>query len=363
MEKREKKSSIPTPLGALIGYLLTVLILILSLKYFTILSAPVFFSFIIAYLFNPVVNYIEKKTRLSRGGAAALVIITLLLLFAFILVNLFPYMVDQLNMAAVKFPQTLQQFSQKMKVVSDYLTRNFSEYVGDFDLTEKIEEMLSSLLTDLSTIMVAAFTSLYGLLIVILYMVFMPLISYYFIKDARKIKQALVELIPVRLRPQVKMRIERVDLILSSFIRGQAIVVLILALLYSVGLTIIGLPFAILIGIMSGIGDIIPYFGTIVGLIVSLIVGITHFDSIEKLLLVLLVFGIVKGSENWFFYPKIVGKEVGLHFVWVLVSIVVFGKLFGFWGLLVAIPSAAGFKWHINDLITYYKNSHFFKKA
>ena len=99
-----------------------------------------------------------------------------------------------------------------------------------------------------------------------------------------------------------------------------------------------------------------------VGFILSLIVGFTHYDSVEKIFLILLVFAVVKGSENWFFYPKIVGKEVGLHFVWVLMSIIIFGKLFGFWGLLVAIPTAAGFKMYVKDLINYYKNSSFFKK-
>jgi predicted PurR-regulated permease PerM len=291
------------------------------------------------------------------------VIIILLFIFIFTLVNLFPYMVDQLKMAAVKFPQTLEQFSEKMKVINNYLTKNFSEYVGNIDLMEKIGDILSNLVTDLSTLLVAAFSSLYGLLLAVLYMVFIPLISYYFIKDARKIEQILYGLVPTRFRRSVRERMERMDVILSSFIRGQAIVVLILATLYSVGLSIIGLPFAILIGIAAGIGDIIPYFGTIVGLIISLIVGFTHFQSIEQLLLVLLVFAVVKGSENWFFYPKIVGREVGLHFVWVLVSIVIFGKLFGFWGLLVAIPSAAGLKMHVNDLISYYKNSRFFIKG
>lgn len=362
MKKTRKRFSLPTPLIALIGYTATVLLLIYCLKYITILTAPVFFAFIIAYLFNPVVNRLEKKTRFSRGAAAGLVIIILLFFLVFALVNLFPYMVDQIKMAAVKFPQTLQQFSQKMKVINDYIIDNFSEYVGNIDLMGKIEGILSNLLTDLSTILVAAFSSLYGLLLVILYMVFIPLISYYFIKDAKKIEGIIFGLVPTRFREEVKQRLKRMDVILSSFIRGQAIVVLILATLYSVGLSLIGLPFAILIGIMAGIGDIIPYFGTIVGLIVSLIVGFTHFESIEKLLLVILVFAIVKGSENWFFYPKIVGKEVGLHFVWVLVSIVIFGKFFGFWGLLVAIPSAAGFKMHINDLIIHYKNSRYFNK-
>jgi predicted PurR-regulated permease PerM len=360
--KKSRKISLPPPLTALIIYTAVVLILILSLKYITLLAAPAFFSFVIAYLFNPVVTALEKKIHISRGVISGLLMVTLVFIFIFLLIKLFPYVADQVKQAAIKFPEILDKFSQKIKIISDYITKNFPEYVGKIDLMGKIEEMLSNALNDLSTILVAAFSSLYSILLTLLYLVFIPLISYYFIKDSKKIRKALFGLIPLRFKEQIIQRIEQMDVILSSFIRGQAIVVLILAVLYSVGLSLIGLPFSVLIGVMAGIGDIIPYLGTVIGFIVSIIVGFTSFQSYERILLIVLVFAIVKGSENWFFYPKIVGREVGLHFVWVLIAIVVFGHSFGLWGLLVAIPSSAGFKVHINDLIKYYKNSHFFKK-
>jgi predicted PurR-regulated permease PerM len=226
---------------------------------------------------------------------------------------------------------------------------------------KKIEEMISQMFTNLSKILAAAFSSLYSIVLTLLYMIIIPLFAFYFIKDYKKIQRSFFELVPTRIKELVIKRVERMDILLSSFIRGQAIVVLILAVLYSIGLSLIGLPFAILIGTAAGIGDIVPYFGTVVGFVVSLIVGLAHFQSVQKLLLIVLVFGIIKGSENWYIYPKIVGREVGLHFVWVLMSIIIFGNLFGFWGLLVAIPSSAGFKMFADDLIMYYKNSVFFK--
>jgi predicted PurR-regulated permease PerM len=181
-------------------------------------------------------------------------------------------------------------------------------------------------------------------------------------KDSRKIQRSFFSLIPVRSKDSVIQKMEKMNCILSSFIRGQAIIVMILIVLYCAGLSVIELPFAILIGVIAGVGDFIPYFGTVVGFVISLIIGVAHFQSVEKLFLIIIVFALVKGSENWFFYPKIVGKEVGLHFLWVLLAIVGFGNLFGFWGLVVAIPSAAGLKMHIDDVVKYYKNSNFFKK-
>jgi len=353
---------IPAPLAALIGYTLSVIVIIFSLTYFTVLAAPVFFAFIFAYLLNPFVDYVEKKTRMSRGVIAGLTILTVVVFLLSLVLNLLPYFTHEIHQAATRFPETLKDFSQKMKLVNNFINKNFSEYVGKIDLMDKFEEIFRDRLSHLNEIVEAAFSSLYNLFLFILFMVFVPLIAYYFLKDIKKIQRAFFNLIPTRYKEPVIKHMEGMDKILSSFIRGQAIVVVILATLYSIGLSLINMPFSFLIGIISGIGDFVPYMGTIVGFVLSLIIAFAHFQSIEKLLLVVLVFAAVKGSENWFLYPKIVGKEVGLHFVWVLIAIIFFGSIFGFWGLLVAIPSTAGLKMHLDDLIKYYRNSNFFKK-
>ncbi len=356
------KPLISAPLMALIFYFFIILFIILSLKNFTLLAAPVFFALVIAYLFNPLVSFLEKRTPLSRPFISALLMCILVLAFSFLVGILLPDFIDRIKNAAVKIPQLLKQFAEKVEVVSNYLTKNFSEYIGNVDIRGSIETTISKILYNFSDLLIKGFSSLYGVFFIMAFLFLTPLFSYYFLKDYNKIKKSLFELVPVRVSKNFLKKIEDMNRILSSFIRGQAIVVLILAVLYSIGLSLIGLPFPILIGILSGIGDIIPYLGTIVGFIISLIIGIAYFQSIEKLLLVVLVFAVVKGSENWFFYPKIVGREVGLHFVWVLVSIILFGRLFGFWGLLIAIPASAGFKVFITDLVDYYKKSSFFKK-
>lgn len=358
----KQKFTVPPSFYALLIYIVIIFLSILSLKYFPVLATPIFFSLIITYLFNPLVTYVEKKSRFSRGFISGMLILSLIFVFIFLLVNLFPYVIDQLQNAAQKFPDILNKFSQKIKVFSEYLSKNFSEYIGNIDLMGKIEEFIGGSLLNLSKLLLQAFSSLYGAIFTLIYFILIPLFSFYFLKDQGKIDKTLYGLIPKRYRWRFKRKLIKIDKILSSFIRGQAIVVLILSILYSIGLSIIGLPFAILIGIFSGLGDIIPYFGTIVGLLISLIVGFVHFQSVDKLLLIILVFLIIKGSENWFFYPKIVGREVGMHFVWVILSIIIFGQFFGFWGLMFAIPSSAVFKVFVDDFIKYYKESEFFKE-
>lgn len=359
---KKKKSRIPTPVLALVAYCLAILTLIYSLKYATLLFAPVFFSFVLAYLFNPVVNYLENKFPISRGMASALMMIALVIFMAFALITLMPYIAEQIELAADKVPEMLKTFQTKMQALNDYLKEALGQYAQDLNLVSEIKKVLDSVKENLTSSIGAIFSGLYSVLIACLFLVFIPLITFYFLKDAYKIKRIFFGLIPPRYRDSANKRVEQMDTILSSFIRGQAIVVLILAVLYSVGLSLIGLPFAVIIGVIAGIGDIIPYLGTIIGFLISMVIGLAHFGAVNKLLLVMLIFAVVKGTENWFFYPKIVGREVGLHFIWVLVSIVVFGKLFGFWGLLVAIPSAAGFKIYVTDLVTYYKTSRYFNK-
>ncbi len=358
----KRKFKIPPSLYALIAYVIIILVTIMSLKHFPLLSAPVFFSIIFAYLFNPIADYCEKKTHVSRGLISAILILVFVFVAVFLLINLIPYLIDQAQNAAQKLPGIIKKFSDSVRGFGEYINKHFSDYIGDFDLMEQMSEWINSSLSGLSTFFLTAFSSLYGILVTLLYMILIPLFSFYFIKDQKKINKTFYSLIPVKYRWRTKRKLLKIDLILSAFIRGQAIVIVILAVLYSIGLSLIGLPFSILIGVFAGIGDIIPYFGTIVGYSISMIIGFVHFNSVKELFLITLVFFIVKGSENWFFYPKIVGREVGLHFVWVLISIIIFGQFFGFWGLLFAIPSSAVFKVFVNDLIKHYKESDLYNK-
>lgn len=358
-----RKRRVPPPLIALGGYTLMILAVILALKHVTLLAVPLFFSLVIAYLFNPLVRFMEKRTPLGRPVIAAILMILLVFILVFLIINLLPYVIDQVKYAADRVPQFLDTFSKKAQVLNNYLTKNFPEFLGTIDIMGQIENKVNLMLTDLTKILGGIFTSIYNFLTMLVYLVFIPLFSYYIIKDYNQIRNGIISLIPLNSRDRATLKMRQMNRILSSFIRGQAIVVLILAVLYSTGLSLVGLPFAILIGILAGIGDIIPYVGTILGLLVSIIIGFAHFQDVEKLLLVILVFALVKGLENWYFYPKIVGHEVGLHFVFVLMSIIIFGQLFGFWGLLVSIPAAAGFKVFISDLAAYYKSSSYYRRC
>ncbi len=149
-------------------------------------------------------------------------------------------------------------------------------------------------------------------------------------------------LVPLRNKPVVRRLAGEIDLAIAGFIRGQALVCLILGLWYGIGLTLIGVNFGLLIGLISGFISFVPYVGSLTGLVLALGVAIVQFAP-EWLPIVLTLVVFVSGQfiEGNILAPKLVGDKVGLHPVWLMFALFAFGSLFGFVGLLVAVPLAA----------------------
>lgn len=359
-QKNVDNGKAPNPYLSLAVYTALVLIGLLALRHAGLLFVPIFAGFVFAFLLNPLLIRMIKWTKCRRSVCAAVIVSTIFLVLTAILIPLIPYLLTRISAAAEKLPQTLSQFSAKIDVFNQYLTRNFPDFVGKLDLMNQIERVVESSLGNISERFFDLFTSLYGVVSIFAYIVLIPLFTFFFMRDYFVVKSFLFSLVPKRLSGYFSDKLRGFNQILAAYIRGQSIVVILLCIFYSIGLSLIGLPFPVVIGIFSGLGDIIPYFGTIVGLLFSLIIGFVHFYTVKQTLLILLVYLIIKVSENWFIYPKIVGFRVGLPFFWALVSFITFGKLFGFWGLLVAIPCSAGFKLFLVDVIRKYHKSKYF---
>lgn len=353
----------PNPYLALGGYTLLVVSGLMALRHAGILFVPLFAGFVFAFLLTPLQRYLLKWTRYREGVCSAVIVLALFLALMAVLIPLIPYLLSKISAAAERLPETLSQFSSRVQVFNQYLNRNYPDYVGKVDLMSQIEQVIQTTLGKVSDNFFNLFSSLYGVILLLAYGVLVPLFTFFLLRDYQKIKGFIFSLIPLRLEGYFKNKLQRFNRILAAYIRGQSIVVIVLCILYSIGLSLIGLPFPVVIGVFAGLGDIIPYFGTIVGLTFSLIIGIVHFYTIKQTLLILLVFGVIKGAENWFIYPKIVGFRVGLPFAWALLSFIAFGKLFGFWGLLVAVPCSAGFKLFLQDVFTHYRESRYFRKG
>jgi predicted PurR-regulated permease PerM len=139
-------------------------------------------------------------------------------------------------------------------------------------------------------------------------------------------------------------RLSRIDRMLGQFLRGQLTVAVILAGLYSVGLTLAGVEAGVTIGMIAGLGNMVPYLGFVVGITLALVVTfLTHFDLLH-LLYVVLVFGVVQSLEGTVISPRVVGERVGLHPIAVIFALFVGGDAFGFFGVLLGVPAAVAVK-------------------
>jgi predicted PurR-regulated permease PerM len=159
--------------------------------------------------------------------------------------------------------------------------------------------------------------------------------------DWSRLVEAVVALVPPRLREGYLSFIGEADAVLGQYLRGQLLVMLILALFYSAGLALFGLDLALPIGLFSGLAVFVPYLGFGVGMVLALMSGLLQFGSIKALVMVATVYGLGQMVESFYLTPRLVGERIGLHPLAVIFALLAFGQLFGFVGVLVALPASA----------------------
>jgi len=168
-----------------------------------------------------------------------------------------------------------------------------------------------------------------------------PVALFYLLMDWDRFVARVLELVPLKLRPSVDSFTGEADAVLGQYLRGQLLVMLIMAVFYSVGMALFGLDLALPIGIFTGLAMFVPYLGFGIGLILAALAGALQFASIKALVMVAVVFGLGQVIESLFLTPRLVGERIGLHPLSVIFALLAFGQLFGFVGVLVALPASA----------------------
>ena len=164
---------------------------------------------------------------------------------------------------------------------------------------------------------------------------------FYLLRDWDDIVATIDDWLPRHLAPVIRENTLEIDAVLSGFLRGQFSVCLLLGALYAIGLTVVGLDFGLIIGFITGLISFVPYFGMLIGFAVGLGVAIAQFSDWQPIAMVAGVFVIGQFLEGNFITPKLVGDRIGLHPAWILFALLAAGALFGFTGILLAVPAAA----------------------
>jgi predicted PurR-regulated permease PerM len=335
----------------LLGWLLVTLSPMLS---------PFLTAILLAYLGDPLVDKLERW-KVSRTNGVIITFVVLILVVVVCILLLIPAVLQQ-----------IEHLINNLPVIADWITNVAVPYLEthlDIDLIEydwaELTQNLDWAATSnlVKTILANVSQSSFAVLSAIGNVVLVPVVTFYLLRDWDLLVERLAELIPRYYIGTVSGIASECHEMLGAFFRGQLLVMAAQGIMYAVGLMLIGLDLGLLIGLLAGLVSIVPYLGSIVGISAGLIAAFFQFGDWVHLLLVLAVFGIGQTLEGTVLTPKLVGDRIGLHPVAVIFSVLAGGQLFGFVGILLALPAAAVLNVLLRRLHASYRGSSLYGQS
>jgi predicted PurR-regulated permease PerM len=300
---------------------------------------PFVAGMVLAYLLDPVARRAE---RLGIGRAvSALAVVTLVIVALVVAVlAVAPIVAEQFTAFAEKLPGYLTKLQS---LVSDQSRPWLAKLVGgESDPSKSVGTLVSQGSGFVAGFLASVWSGGRAVFSVLSLLIITPVVAFYLLLDWDRVLVTVDGWIPLQHRNTVRGLARDIDKAIAGFVRGQAVICLILAAFYAIGLTLAGLNFGFLIGLMTGLLSFIPFVGALTGFLVAAVVAIAQFwPNWTPILMVAGVFLIGQALEGYVLSPKLVGPKVGLHPVWMMFALIAAGYLIGFVGLLVAIPLAA----------------------
>ncbi|SDJ62358.1 AI-2E family transporter [Billgrantia gudaonensis] len=319
---------------------------------------PFFVSMILAYLGDPLADWLESR-GLSRRLAVALVFLLLTLVVVITLLLVLPILGRQLGQLIDSLPAVLNWVEQSVVPRIQALTGlDLSTDIGQ--LRQAVVDNWRETGTAAATLLAQVSRSGLALVGWIGNLALIPVVTFYLLLDWDVIVAKVRAALPRRWEPDAVRLAGQCDEVLSAFLRGQLVVMLCLGVIYAIGLTLLGVRFGLLIGLLSGLASIVPYLGVIVGISVAGLVAFFQFGDWLMLLGVAAVFASGQVVESVVLQPKLLGDKIGLHPVAVIFAVLAGGNLFGFTGVLLALPAAAVIMVLLRELNDRYKRSRLY---
>jgi len=287
----------------LIGALLLVIYFLYIVR---VILPPFILALVLAYLLNPFVTYIEIK-GINRALSIFIVYASVLTGVSLVTLYAFPVIAREVE----NFSQTIPILTAQLQQTITGFYENYQRIQIPESLRQVIDETINNieqlLITSLDTLADRMLGLFSGLVIILL----APILAFYILKDKKGISQRIMSLFPISIRKEVCYLWKDIDRVLTKFIRGHLLVAFLVGLMTAIGLTIINLRFAILLGIIAGVFDLIPYFGPVIGAVPAILIAL--LDLKIKVLYVILLMVVVQQVESNILSPKILGESVGLH--------------------------------------------------
>ena len=332
-------------------WLLVAIIVAFTFYFLRTILLPFVIGIAVAYFLDPVVDKLEER-KWNRSLATLFTLFVFLALVIFLVFLLVPVLTNQLK----NFAQFLPIVKDKLQLIIDAVAGILNNKVD-----AKVLDVPASGLIKWSTKMLggvidggAAIADLLSLFLIT------PLVAFYLLRDWDLIVEKVYDWFPIRHKDTLQEQLNEIDKKLAAFVRGQGTVCLILASYYAITLTMTGLEFGVVIGVFAGLISFVPFVGAIFGGLLSIGLAYLQFEAWTNIVIIAGIFILGQILEGYILTPKFIGEAVGLHPVWVIFSLLAGGALFGFLGVLLALPMAAIVGVLFRFCIDHYKNSSYY---
>ena len=319
---------------------------------------PFVAGMVIAYILDPVAGRLQRA-GMGRTTATLILVGSATLVVLVVLVTLVPVIAGQLVGLVAAIPGYFEQL-QAFALTNIERLRPALEYLGIDNPGSALSEHSGRVVSWLGGLLGGLWQGGLALIDIVSLLAITPVVAFYLLRDWKAMVGHVDGHLPLPYRNTIRRLAGQANSTLANFMRGQALVCVILGTFYAIALSLAGLDFGLLVGFGAGLISFIPYLGSIVGLIVSVGIALVQFDSWVMWVVITGIFLFGQVVEGNFLTPKLVGESVGLHPVWVIFALMAGGSLFGFTGLLLAVPVSAVIGVLVRFLLERYRDSSYF---
>lgn len=333
---------------------------------------PFALALVLAYIADPFVDRLERG-GVARAWGALGILITAVLLIVLAVVLLVPMVMEQGRQFVADLPAMVDDLLTWYRAQIAGLARSDLPIVRDLPFeralavdSQDVNEFIAEQVEALSLSWEDAIGLGQGLTTVVTivgYLILTPVLTFYLLRDFPNLQRGVGRILPEDRRDSTLTFLRRYDVLLGEYLRGQLVVAALVGVATGVAFWIVGFPNAVLLGVVAGVFNIVPYLGIVASLIPAILIAALTPPLWLSILKVAGVFFVVQALEGYFLSPKIIGDRVGLHPVWVMLAILAFGSFFGLIGLLLAIPLAVLIKLLISNTMAAYMESVYYRES
>jgi predicted PurR-regulated permease PerM len=338
-----------------VGVLLAVIFFYFSRRVLT----PFFIAFALAYLLDPVTDRLESL-KISRTFSVLVLMAGVFSLVTGIGLLIFPLLKLQAEHLVSNLPNYIAILQEWMYPLLGVVGE--PEKIQGILNREllKVGELPLKVISSITSILWGSVAGLFSFILLLANLVIIPVVMFYLLRDYDLINKKMLSFVPARSREQVLSLIKEIDGVLAGFVRGQLMVGLIMAGLYSIGLFFCGTPMSLFIGLLAGLASLVPYLGLVFGFVPAAILTFMQTQDWVLVFGVAGVFAVVQGLEGMIITPRIVGEKIGLHPVAIILAVLLGAEFFGLVGVIVSVPVAAALNVLFTHGLNEYKSSSFY---